>query len=118
VERREGCLLRALRALWVNASSTGAHQNEGDWFDTSIGNENSSGGGNGHFDTITQNVWKYFADYALYWLDKTGYPAGRPRIKATRALTVCARTSARDCRRKRGNTSSTKSVRANGISCS
>lgn len=65
-------------ALWVNAGSGGAHQNEGDWFDTSIGDENSSGGGNGHFDTITQNVWKYFADYALYWLDKTGHPAGTP----------------------------------------
>ncbi len=65
-------------ALWVNAGSAGAHQNEGDWFDTSIGAENSSGGGNGHFDPITQNVWKYFADYALYWLDKTGYPAGSP----------------------------------------
>ncbi len=65
-------------SLWVNSGSAGAHQNEGDWFDTSIGTENSSGGGNGHFDTITQNVWKYFADYALFWLDQTGHPAGTP----------------------------------------
>jgi hypothetical protein len=65
-------------ALWVNSGSTGAHQNEGDWFDSSIGSENSSGGGNGHFDTVTHNVWKYFADYALYWLDKTGHPNGTP----------------------------------------
>lgn len=65
-------------ALWVNSGSSGAHQNEEDWFDTSIGSENSSGGGNGHFDTVTQNTWKYFADYALYWLDQTGYPAGSP----------------------------------------
>ena len=65
-------------ALWVNSGSTGAHQNEGDWFDSSIGSENSSGGGNGHFDAITQNVWRYFADYVLFWLDKTGHPAGTP----------------------------------------
>lgn len=65
-------------ALWVNSGSSGAHQNEGDWFDASIGSEESSGGGNGHFDVITQNVWKYFADYVLYWLDQTGHPAGTP----------------------------------------
>ncbi|MEY4387598.1 MAG: hypothetical protein RLY20_2881, partial [Verrucomicrobiota bacterium] len=65
-------------ALWANSGSTGAQLNEGDWFDTSIGSENSSGSGNGHFDQITQNVWRYFADYILYWLDKTGCPASTP----------------------------------------
>lgn len=73
-------------ALWANASSTGAHQNEGDWFDTSIGNESNSGGGNGHFDAVTQNTWKYFADYALYWLDKTGYPAGSPANQSNKGI--------------------------------
>jgi glycosidase len=73
-------------ALWANSSSTGAHQNEGDWFDTSIGNENSAGGGNGHFDTVTQNTWKYFADYALYWLDQTGYPAGSPANQSSKGI--------------------------------
>lgn len=73
-------------ALWANATSTGAHQNEGDWFDSSVGNENSSGGGNGHFDTTTQNTWKYFADYALFWLDRTGYPAGSPANQSYRGI--------------------------------
>ncbi|MGC3957743.1 MAG: hypothetical protein QM813_07270 [Verrucomicrobiota bacterium] len=73
-------------ALWVNSGSTGAHQNEGDWFDSSIGSENSSGGGNGHFDAVTHNVWKYFADYVLYWLDQTGYPAGSPANQSYKGI--------------------------------
>jgi glycosidase len=73
-------------ALWVNSGSIGAHQNEGDWFDSSIGSENSSGGGNGHFDPITQNVWKYFADYALYWLDQTGHPNGTPADQSYKGI--------------------------------
>ena len=60
----------------TNPANNGDYLNEGDWFDSSIGDENSSGGGNGHFDTITQNVWRYFADYGLYWLDQTGCVAG------------------------------------------
>lgn len=73
-------------ALWSSSGSTGAHQNEGDWFDSSIGSENSSGGGNGHFDAVTQNVWKYFADYVLYWLDQTGYPAGSPANQSNKGI--------------------------------
>ncbi len=57
------------------SGSSGNHQNEADWFDYSIGDENSAGGGNGHFDAITQKVWRYFAEYTLYWLTQTGYPA-------------------------------------------
>jgi hypothetical protein len=60
----------------TNPADNGARLNEGDWFDTSIGNESSSGDGNGHFDAITQNVWRYFADYCLHWLNTTGCPAG------------------------------------------
>ena len=51
---------------------------EADWFDYSVGDENSAGSGNGHFDQITQNVWRYFSDCLLYWLDKTGCPSGTP----------------------------------------
>ena len=65
-------------ALVPNSSQQNNYLNEGDWFDYSIGSESSSGSGNGHFDGITQNVWKYFSDYILYWLDKTGCPAGTP----------------------------------------
>ena len=49
--------------------------NEGDWFDYSVGQEEATGQGNGHFDAITASVWRYFGDYLQYWLDKTGYPA-------------------------------------------
>lgn len=56
------------------SGSTGGHLNEGDWFDYTVGNESSSGGGNGHFDAVTQKVWRYFAGYLDYWLTQTGYP--------------------------------------------
>ena len=54
-----------------------------DTFDYSIGSEggtdnNGATYGNGHFDGITQNVWRYFSDCILYWLDKTGCPQGTP----------------------------------------
>lgn len=65
-------------ALVPNASQSGNYLSEADWFDTSIGSENASGSGNGHFDTITRNVWKYFGDYVLYWLDRTGCPSNTP----------------------------------------
>jgi len=51
------------------------YTNEGDWFDYSVGNENAGGDANGHFDAITQKVWRYFGDYLQSWLTKTGYPA-------------------------------------------
>lgn len=57
-------------------NDNGNYLNEQDWFDYSIGNEGSYGSGNGHFDAVTQHVWKYFAQYTLYWLDQTGVPAG------------------------------------------
>ena len=73
-------------ALWANSGSSGAQLNEADWFDTSSGSENSSGSGNGHFDTVTQNTWRYFADYILYWLDKTGCPAGTPANQTAKGI--------------------------------
>jgi glycosidase len=65
-------------ALVANSGATGNQVNEGDWFDYSVGSDSSAGSGNGHFDRTTQNVWRYFADCLLYWLDKTGCPAGTP----------------------------------------
>ncbi len=59
----------------LESGSTGGHLNEGDWFDSTVGAEGRAGGGNGHFDAVTQKVWRYFASYTLHWLDQTGYPA-------------------------------------------
>ena len=60
-------------ALVANSGQSGNYLNEGDWFDYSIGNEGTAG--DGHFDVITQKVWRYFAEYTLHWLTQTGYPA-------------------------------------------
>ena len=75
-------------ALVVNSNSSTAYNNEGDWFDYSINKTNGTesgvddpnlyGDGHGHFDYITQRVWRYFSDCVLYWLDKTGCPQGTP----------------------------------------
>jgi glycosidase len=51
------------------------YKDEGDWFDYSVGDENTSGSGNGHFDRITQHLWQFFGDYLQFWLDQTDYPA-------------------------------------------
>ena len=51
------------------------YTNEGDWFDYSVGSENFTGSGNGHFDGITWGVWRFFGDYLDFWLTQTGYPA-------------------------------------------
>ncbi len=59
-----------------NPQDNGNRNHEGDWFDYSIGDENSFGDGNGHFDGITQKTWRYFADYCLFWLTQTGCTAG------------------------------------------
>jgi glycosidase len=61
-------------ALVPNDGQRQNYTNEGDWFDYSSGDENSAGNGNGHFDAITQNVWRYFGDYLQSWLTQTGYP--------------------------------------------
>jgi hypothetical protein len=73
-------------ALVPNSSQANSYLNEGDWFDYSIGSESASGSGNGHFDGITRNVWRYFADYILYWLDKTGCPANTPASQTYRGI--------------------------------
>ena len=50
----------------LNPQDNANHNNEQDFFDFNGPN----------FDTVTQNVWRYFAEYTLFWLDKTGVPAG------------------------------------------
>jgi hypothetical protein len=50
-----------------NPQDNGNYLNEGDWFDYSTTT--------GYFDSITMNVWQYFSDCVLYWLDQTGCPA-------------------------------------------
>ena len=75
-------------ALVANTNQTANYTNEGDWFDYSINltngvelgvdDPNQYGAGHGHFDYITQNIWRYFSDSILYWLDKTGCPSGTP----------------------------------------
>ena len=73
-------------ALVPNSSQEGDYLSEGDWFDYSIGSESSSGSGNGHFDAITQNVWRYFSDCILYWLDQTGCPTNTPANQTCRGI--------------------------------
>jgi glycosidase len=53
-----------------NPQDNSFYSNAGDWFDYSTGT--------GSFDAITQNVWRYFADSLLYWLDQTGCTNGTP----------------------------------------
>ncbi len=50
----------------LNPQDNGNYNNENDFFDFNGSN----------FDAVTRNVWKYFAEYPLYWLDKTGVPIG------------------------------------------
>ena len=50
----------------LNPQDNGNYNSEGDFFDFSSTN----------FDAVTQKVWKYFAEYPLFWLEKTGVPAG------------------------------------------
>ncbi|MCX6934911.1 MAG: MBG domain-containing protein, partial [Verrucomicrobia bacterium] len=45
--------------------------NEGDWI--TISDLQGGAGSNG---AVTRAVWKYFARYVPYWLEKTGLPAG------------------------------------------
>ena len=65
-------------ALWQNSGSTDKQKDEGDWFDYTTGS--------GNFDSYTHNVWRYFAEYAIYWLDKTGHPAGTPKNQSHKGI--------------------------------
>ena len=65
-------------ALWQNSGSIDKQKDESDWFDYTTGT--------GNFDTYTHNVWRYFAEYAIYWLDKTGHPAGTPKNQSHKGI--------------------------------
>lgn len=65
-------------ALWQNSSSTDKQKDEGDWFDYTTAT--------GNFDIYTRNVWTYFAEYAIYWLEKTGHPAGTPKSQSYKGI--------------------------------
>jgi len=52
------------------------YNNEGDWLDTTTHPFNGTNGGS--FDAYTRATWKYFAEYAPYWLGKTR-PTGENR---------------------------------------
>jgi len=49
-----------------NPQDNGNYLNEGDVFDY----------GDPTWDAVTAKSWEYFADYALHWLDQTGYTPG------------------------------------------
>jgi glycosidase len=62
----------------TNPNDNGNYLNEGDWLDSTTAT--------GNFDVITRNVWRYFSDYVLYWLDKTGCTAGTPATQTFRGI--------------------------------
>jgi glycosidase len=49
-----------------------------DWFDYSTST--------GSFDYITQNVWRYFANSILYWLNQTGCTNGTPASQTSMGI--------------------------------
>ncbi len=62
---------------------------EEDWFafdDFSWTNADITQGGVGK--NVTKQVWRYFAEYALHWLEKTGYPEGTTHTEANRQLGI------------------------------
>ena len=62
-------------SLWQNAGSTDRQKNEGDQFQYGV-----------NFDTYTRNVWRYFAEYAIYWLARTGHPIGTPKSESYKGI--------------------------------
>jgi glycosidase len=65
-------------ALWQNSGSTDKQKDEGDWFDYTTAT--------GNFDSYTHSVWRYFAEYAIYWMEKTGHPSGTPKNQAHKGI--------------------------------
>lgn len=73
----------------TNPNDNGNETNEGDWFAYDDPNWTSNDiTVNGVQRNVTKQVWRYFAEYALHWLEKTGYPAGTPATEATRGLGI------------------------------
>lgn len=63
-------------ALVGTSSSQDSYKNEGDWIDTTQTAFDGSSGGS--FDAYTRATWRYFAQYAPYWLHQTR-PLGQNR---------------------------------------
>lgn len=69
----------------TNPADNDARLNEGDWFAFDDPNWTSNDiTVDGIQRNITKQVWRYFAGYALHWLDKTGYPKGTIPTEANR----------------------------------
>lgn len=66
-----------------------SYTSEGDWFDFTdaewTNNDFLQAGIN---KNVTRQTWKYFAEYALYWLEKTGYTEGTAHTEANRQLGI------------------------------
>ena len=75
-------------ALVSNAAQPNNYENEDDWFDYSIGVENSAGPGNGHFDEITQVLLEVlsYGSYVQFWLrsDRLSGKSGRAAYQLER----------------------------------
>ena len=75
-------------ALTCQAGDEGAHRNEDDIFHYDDPNWLAADfvqGGRPR--NTTRRAWRYFAEYALYWLERTGVPAGADlHTEATRHL--------------------------------
>ena len=68
-----------------NPQDNSSYLNEGDRFDYANPNWTAADFVQGGVSqNVTRNVWKYFTEYALHWLDKTGYPEGTPHTAANR----------------------------------
>lgn len=66
-----------------------SYTNEGDWFDFTHPTWTADDFvQNGENRNVTRLVWMYFAEYALHWLDESGYPEGTPHTEATRHLGI------------------------------
>ena len=67
--------------------------NEGDWFDYSVGEEETAGQGSGHFDAITASVWRYFGDYLQYLARQDGLSTerfiGKPELDRGNRRSAC-----------------------------
>ena len=73
----------------TNPADNDNRLNEGDWFAFDDPNWTSNDiTVNGIPRNITKQVWRYFAGYALHWLDKTGYPEGTIPTQANRGLGI------------------------------
>ena len=59
-----------------DGTATNDYKSEGDWIDTTSADYNGTSGGS--FDAVTRATWRYFAQYAPYWLNQTR-PVGQNR---------------------------------------